>query len=1179
MLVKGNFILLLLVFSFLGVYAQDNPNAKQQKFKVTFKDSVIVTGDKFIIQTSEILTIDKNVLKPLVDYNIDYRNGIIKLSSSLFSDYKLDTMRIYDLITEYDLFPYNIKEEYSNFDIKIEKDTLTGDTLQIAVRSKDIIENLFEGTDLEKSGSIFRGFTLGTNRDISINSGFNLQLRGKLSSDIDITAALSDEKTPIQPEGNSQKLQELDKVFIEIRSKNLGAVIGDIDVNLRNSEFANFKRKIQGAKGFGEFGNNNFLLTGAVSRGKFNTNTFNGIDGVQGPYRLTGIDNEINIIVLSGTEKVYLDGIEMTRGEQADYTIDYNLGQITFTNKRLIKNVSRINVDFEYSDRKYSRTLIAANSTFELLNKNLNLSLSYINESDNENKTIDFNLSDSDKVILQNAGNDRLKAVKSGAVYVGKDSLNRPLGSYVKVDTILSTGNYTLYRFAPNDTAALYTVTFSYVGQGNGDYVSRSSFEYQFVGISQGSYAPVIFIPVPSAYQLASINANYSFDKNKNFLISLEGAYSYLDKNKFSSIDNNTGGFAFKGELSFKKNDFTFLGINFANFLLNYKERVINKTFNSIDRLNPVEFYRNFDLNDSASATEVYRDGNLVVSPGKLIRLQGSFAQLQRGDFFNSARITGFLDFNSLPSEKKKNLPRFRYGIENINSSNSVFGRDGNWLKQYAFAGWKKNFGGDLSKYLEISLSYNGEKRKNSFKTLSGDSLSGESFIFNEITQNFVLNNILNLNFYTELGYRKDESASRGSFFDLSSTLTQKYGIAYSGIDWFYGMFDMAIRDKSYSDEAKNLGNQDNKTVLVNSRLRFTPLRNAVTSDFMYSISSERTSKIQKLFVLVPIGQGNYIYLGDLNLNGIQDENEFQQVNFDGNYIKLNLPTDQFFPTVDLRTSARVQLKPSKYLYLGSSGILNDIYNNFSSDTYIRIDEKSKDPNTDNLYFLNFSSFLNDSNTILGTQIFQQDINLFENNPFYSFRFRFLQQKGLSQYSSGNERYLNIQRSIRVRLGFTSDLNLQVEFKNAIDRNLAPSNSVRNRSIKLNNLSTDLAYRPVPQIESGIQFNYTNATDSYPDVPNNASINQLIGRFIYSFTSVGRIRAEIERDEVILSRNVNNFPYELTSGRPQGKSYYWRLIFDYSITRNIKANINYDGRVEGAKQVIHTGRAQVTAFF
>jgi hypothetical protein len=352
-----------------------------------------------------------------------------------------------------------------------------------------------------------------------------------------------------------------------------------------------------------------------------------------------------------------------------------------------------------------------------------------------------------------------------------------------------------------------------------------------------------------------------------------------------------------------------------------------------------------------------------------------------------------------------------------------------------------------------------------------------------------------------------------------------------------------------------------------------------VQADLLYDVSSERTAKVEKLFVLVPLGQGNYIYLGDLNHNGIQDENEFQLVDHDGDYIKLNIPTDESFPTVNVKTSARLYLKPSRYAYLTSMNFFSDLYNNVSFESTYRIDEKSKDPNTDNLYFLRISTFLNDSNTILGTQFFQQDINLFENNLNYSFRLRYIQQKGFSQYTSGNERSLSIQRDVTSKIGLTKDINTQLEYFFKTDINRAPANPLRARDIRSNNFNSDISYRPIAEIESGLQLNFAQATDYFPSPNTIAKINQQILRFVYSFTSAGRIRIEIERDEILLNSNTASFPYELTNGKVAGKSFFLRGIFDYSISKNIQSSVYYEGRAEGTHSVIHTGRAQVTAFF
>lgn len=1174
---------LCLLISSGHLFSQSNPNCKSFVLKLTFQDTVLKTNDRFIIQNTDTLRIEKIVLSSIEDYKLNYRNGIITFSKDLFKKYSLDTTRIYDLVVQYDLFPYTFKDEYSNFDITIEKDTLTGDTVQVAVQKKDVLEDLFEGSSLEKSGSIFRGITIGSNRDMTLNSGFRLQLNGKLSKDIELTAALTDENTPIQAEGNTLKLQELDKVFIEIKSSTLSATIGDIDLNFPKSEFLNFSRKIQGAKGFGDFNFGSLLITGAVSRGKYNSNSFTGTDGVQGPYRLTGANNEINILVLSGTEKVYIDGIQMTRGDLADYTIDYGLGQITFTNKRLITNATRIVVDFEYSEKKYSRTFAALSNKYNLFKKKLSVGFSYINETDNENSTIDFTLSDSDKVILKNAGNDPSKAVKTGIVIAGRDSItHRGIGTYIRIDTLISQSLYTFYRFAPNDSNAIYNITFTYVGSGKGDYSCKSSYEYDFVGINGGSYAPVIYLPTPTSYQLADITLDYSPDNNRGFNLKLESAYSYLNKNKFSETKDNNGGVALFGTMGFNKNDLRLFGINFKSFDINYKQRVINSKFNSLDRINSVEFNRNFNVQDTATSTEDYKEGSLNLGIGNLLKISGNYGDLRRGNYFDSKRTVASLEFND-PTKPLDTLsiPKLKYTFEDISSNNDNYNISGNWIKHNAYFGLRKFFGErKLSNtFFDFICQYSGESRKSRVQGISGDSLSSESFAYDELTPKITVNNLLNLNLYAEFNYRKDDNVYKGLFFNLSKLYTQKYGFTYSGTNWFSSAFSMSIQKREYSEIAKENGNADVKTILVDSRVRISPLRGAVQTDLLYNISSERTAKIQKIFVQVAVGSGNYIYLGDLNANGIQDENEFQLVTYDGNYVKLNVPTDQYFPTVDLKASARIYIKPSRFHNFSGSNFFANLINNMSTETTLRVDEKSCDPETNNLYFIHLNTFLHDSNTVSGLQLMQQDINLFENNASYSILLRYIQQRGLNQYSSGNERYYNVQKLVRLKLGLTYDMTTQFEYVNKADRNIAPVNSLRNRNIYSNGLNSDLTYRPIQQIESGLQINISRATDFYPAISTRADINQQILRFIYSFASSGRVRLEVERDEINMSSSNTTFPYELTNGKSAGKSYYWKIIFDYNITKNIQANVNYDGRSEGNNKVIHTGKAQVTAFF
>jgi len=115
-----------------------------------------------------------------------------------------------------------------------------------------------------------------------------MQLSGKLSSDLDIIAALTDENVPIQPEGTTQTLQELDKVFIELKNPRYGATLGDFVYEIgerHGGEFGRLSRKVQGVSGsasvkdaVGEGSLVSVTLAGATARGKFTTNQLQGTE-------------------------------------------------------------------------------------------------------------------------------------------------------------------------------------------------------------------------------------------------------------------------------------------------------------------------------------------------------------------------------------------------------------------------------------------------------------------------------------------------------------------------------------------------------------------------------------------------------------------------------------------------------------------------------------------------------------------------------------------------------------------------------------------------------------------------------------------------------------------------------------------------------------------------------------
>ena len=63
------------------------------------------------------------------------------------------------------------------------------------------------------------------------------------------------------------------------------------------------------------------------------------------------------MLIVSGSESVFVNGIRLERGENEDYIIDYNAGEIVFNATYPITSEMRITVEYQYSDRNYSRVV------------------------------------------------------------------------------------------------------------------------------------------------------------------------------------------------------------------------------------------------------------------------------------------------------------------------------------------------------------------------------------------------------------------------------------------------------------------------------------------------------------------------------------------------------------------------------------------------------------------------------------------------------------------------------------------------------------------------------------------------------------------------------------------------------------------------------------------------------
>jgi len=1136
------------------VRGQDFSNTKTivDTFRISLDNSYQLTQPAVFPQTIKI------ELNSIFLSNSDFK--FIPDSNSIVLSRDVDYHLFDSLFVTYKYLPLPIRRTYRKNKLVTRWDDKFKQKIREAAKENINLssESIF-GKGLRKSGTILRGITVGTNSGTKLNSGLRLELSGKLTKDIELVAALSDQNTPIQPEGVTERLNEVDKVFIEMRHKLGTATFGDYYLNKKSGMFSSVNRKLQGLQAEIHTEKYNGFSAFASQRGKFTSNKFNGIDGVQGPYRLYGINNERDIIVIAGTEIVYVDGIKMRRGESNDYTIDYSNGTVVFKAQRLITGASRIFIEFQYTDRKFERTFWAAGGSANLLNDKLQISASYFNENDDEKNPVDFTFTDEEKRILSNAGSNPLKAVISGVKLAPTDSTGARNGVYAKIDTMISGNDYSYYVYEPGNPNAIYFVTFSYVGENKGDYSMVSLAEYKFVGREKGGYLPVKFLPLPQKKQLADFNFNYSPKSWINFNGEIAG--SMFDKNKFSSDSKSSiNGYARNFAINIKRNKTSLFGYDFGKFQLSYSDRFIQDKFSPLERVDNVEFNRNYNITTEAGGNQTKREVGFKFNPNHYISLFGNYGLLKYSDNFTSNRYYYGLSVGDI----------HKYQLNftnNFVSSNTVYGSD-TFLDQKGDAFYK---------LWKFKAGFTFERDKKDSYLNSADSLINQSHDYWEVAPYFESSEIIGIRATYKYKIRKESEPLDNILTDKSTSQIHQLNFNLRGFKHFSSNLSLALQNKNYTSIWKRHGLTDNQSILIRSISRINFFNNFFRGDLLYNAATEKSAKLQRIFVPVPVGTGNYIYLGDINNNGVADENEFRQTNIDGNFIASNIPTDKLFSVINLQLSSRIKFDFAKLFKYKS--IWKTFVAPISGETFYRVDEKSKIADTKKIYFLNRNYFMNDSTTMNGSEQFQQDIYLFRFSPDFSLRGRFLQKRYLKQYSSGIVKNFKLEKSLRLRTRLVKEIRWQIEYHLTDDNLLSGAGFSQSHISNTEELNSDFSYRPVSNIEVGFNFGAGKTTDVLPKVPTDINFNSQLIRIDFSFVGKGRIRFEAERKELLSNVEDYKIPWEITRGNRIGKNYTIRLNVNYKISGNLQSTLAYTGIKYGASNFIHTMRAEARAYF
>ena len=1141
----------LVVFPLSGVYAQDLSNLRKRE--------ILITGDSLIIDTLSIvpgsLFIFDNTRQLLPDslFSVDNPSAVVRFDKSL---------RGMTATLNYRVFHINFLKPYARKDTAIINPYLKPGIDPFRISASELRpERDIMYEDIDKRGSISRGITVGNNEDLVVNSNLNLQITGKISEDLRIAAAISDNNIPIQPDGTAQNIHEFDRVYIEIFNESMSFLAGDFDLAGSPGNFLKFYKKGKGARFAGNFYLNDeksatlrTTVSGSISKGQVCRNSFTGREGNQGPYKLRGTNNEQFIIVLAGSERVYIDGKLQSRGLENDYIIDYNNAEITFTPNQLITKDKRIIVEFEYSEKSYARFLIYNSNEF--VTQKSNFWINIYSEQDDKNQTLQQDLSDADKELLANAGDQLNKAIVPRIDSVGFNSAEV---LYKMIDTTILGNVYEdIFVYSTNPDSAHYRLGFSYVGEGNGNYINVQSAAngkvYRWVeplgGYPRGDYEPVVLLVTPKKKQVISIGGNTAITPYT--LTYGEISLTNNNLNTFSGLDRSDNiGYALKGGIA---QEVLHRDTTLTHLKLTGTYQFLNRYFDPVERFRSVEFNRDWNILDNYNGFNEHFAGIRVDFARKDIANAGfeteylkreKIYQGLRNTFYGSARWQGF---------------NFSFNGSLMTSNDSVLST--RFLRHQAL----------LSKQIKsVVFGIREESEQNRWSNTVTDTIQNNSFSY----------------FQYELYLASPDTAKNGFVINYRNRkdylpLQNEIKLATTGRDFNFGFRLgknpdhrlktlviyrlLEVNDTSLADAKAD------QSLIGRLEHSLSLLKGGVTSSTFYEIGSGLEAKKEFTYLEVSPGQGVYTWT-DYNGNSVRELDEFEIASFQdqAKYIRIFTPTEALLNVYTNQFNQAFQIQPVRFWR--NKGGVRKVVSFFSDQFAYTINRK----NTEKDFIRNINPFNTGLNspglTTLSTSI-RNNLSFNKSGPKFGADYVFQKNGNRMLLANGFDTRTLISHGTRIRWSPANTFS----FINQTDagRKKFESEFFSSRDYDIEFIASDLSVQYQPGISFRIILKYLFSNEKNRIGIENSDKHDISCETRYNMLNKGTVMGKLSYIHIDYNQDpYTPVAYEMLKGLQPGNNGIWEVTFQRTLTGGLELNFNYTGRVSENQKVIHYGGIQV----
>ena len=1059
----------------------------------------------------------------------------------------------------------------------------------------------WETSGLVSSGSYTRGLSFGNSQNLSFNSNLNLQLNGRLGNDLELQAALSDNSIPLQPDGTTRQLQEFDRIFVQLKRKNTALTAGDFDLTRPSGYFSNYFKRLQGGMLRAEFGTARdsafrnppaaFRVAAAVSRGKFARQNIAGQEGNQGPYRLQGTEGERFIIVLAGTEKVFVDGQQLRRGLDDDYMIDYNLGEVTFTPRRLVSKDSRIIVEFEYAVQAYLRSTLAADLEWQSARGKV-----YFNaysEQDGKNSGGAQDLSAAERLRLAEVGDTLRNAYASGIDTLpaaGSADPGRVL--YKSVDTLACGILTPVLVYSTDPDSARYAARFTEVPAGQGNYVqvqtAANGRVFRWVAPDpvscrpSGNFEPVVRLIAPEARQLFAAGA--ALQLTKNSALQAEVALSNRDQNRFSPLDDgdNTG---WGGLLSLQQALFPAGRAKGWDLQAGARYEFAGRRFSALNPYRPAEFARDWNIAaaDSAAAEHWVRSSLSIEKKG-----WGS-ARYEFGSFLRENRYDGARHGAQL---------RFQRSGFDLSADVNLL-QTGGSAERTRFSRPKidvaKTFFRQNKKPL-LTAGVHAERERNERRLPGADTLSSASFWY-DLGRIFVQTPAEQMPWQWSLSWmHRNDFAPLGIGFKQNTEVDEanlngrwSAPAAANGVQknaqtlaWNLSWRQLRVLETALTPQTPQ------QTYLGRVDYTLTAWKNALTFTTGYELGSGQSPRLEYSYLRVNPGDGQYTWV-DRNQDSVLqvDEMEIAAFQDQADYVRVAVTTPDYVRTNNtvlnqsLRLDPRLAMGASRLRWRGLLRVLST-QSNLQISRRVLASARGEPP------WNPFDLSIADSALVAIASTVRNVLYVNRADPVWDASLVRSDNRSRTALTTGFESRRLADWTLHGRANPSRQWSVELDLTRGQKENDSEAFDSRDYRLRFWKTGPRVTWLLHRALRIGAAFAWQDSRNALASAET-ARVSDWSSELTWNpqgqpnaagFRAVTTLRAKASFAAVQYQGAPNTaVAYAMLDGLQDGRNFRWSLILDRQLSRAVQLSLNYEGRKTGANRMVHVARAQVRAVF